>query len=103
MVWSLGLGRPLRPGGLGAFFATSARPVWATIVALLFLSGAFFLGAPLPELMLGLSVGGLVATGVGLFLAERFQGLSGDGHGAVGLAAETGLLCALALSNLAGV
>jgi cobalamin 5'-phosphate synthase/cobalamin synthase len=49
-----------------------------------------------------LAIAALAGWGVAAFLQRRFGGLSGDGHGAVGLAAETGALCLLAIWPLAG-
>lgn len=112
MVLSLGLARPLRPMGLGATMARRARPSEATVSAvgvlalgaagLATLGGEWLSGGvarnPVPIVIAAGALAGLAcATAVGVFLHRRLGGLSGDGHGAVGLAAETGALCAAAL------
>lgn len=105
MVLSLALARPLRRSGLGASLAASARPWGASGVAAGALASvAMVAGAErLPTLLIGVSVGLACALGIGVFLHARLGGLSGDGHGAVGMAAETGALCAVALAGSGGV
>lgn len=87
MALSLGLGRPLRAEGLGARLGAEPRALAATVLAGVLLAGVAALAQP--GRVLGAWVGGaLVAGCAGWFLSRRFGGLSGDGHGAVGLAAE---------------
>lgn len=106
MVLSLAWSPPLRPTGLGASMAAGARPGAASGVAAAALIGAASVAAPAPGVpwmvLAAVLGGGVGGAGVGVFLQARFGGLSGDGHGAVGLAAETAALCCLALP-LAGV
>lgn len=107
MVVSLAGARPLRPVGLGASMAAAARPVAASGTAVAALAAIVTVASRagwtvgwLPAATataLSVAVAGVSAWGLGAFLHGRFGGLSGDGHGAVGLAAETGALCALAL------
>jgi len=103
MVLSLAWARPLRSGGLGASLARAARPLWASLVAGLCLVATAAVASPasvssaLGGLILAVVAGGVSALAVAAFLASRFGGLSGDGHGAVGLAAESGSLGSLAL------
>lgn len=91
MVLSLASAPPLREDGLGASLAPRARPGWASGVA-----GAILVGI---ALLLGVRDPGLCLLGAALagratyaLLVRRLGGLNGDGHGAVGLAAETGAL-----------
>lgn len=107
MVLSLAGARPLRSVGLGASMAPSARPVAASTMAMAALVLVFLVSfrtgwtAPRPAVAVAaaaaVGVAGVLAWGLGTFLQQRLGGLSGDGHGAVGLVAETGALCALAL------
>ncbi len=93
MVLSLSLATPARPTGLGARFAASARPVAATLATAIALGGLAFVVSP-GRLLAAWSVGAVIGGACALFLSRRFGGLTGDGHGAVGLAAELAALWA---------
>lgn len=91
MVLSLALFPPLRGRGLGAGFADGARPFAATLLTggiLLTLAVAASTAWPGIVWLVGTSAGLLM----GRFLTTRLGGLNGDGHGAVGLFAETACL-----------
>ena len=93
MVLSLALATPARPTGLGARFAVSARPVAATVATVMALGGLALLFSP-GRLLAAWSLGAITGSACALFLSRRFGGLTGDGHGAVGLAAELAVLWA---------
>ena len=102
MVLSLALTPPARQSGLGARFAVSARPVAATLAAAMVFGGLALVFSP-GRLLAAWSLGAATAWACALFLSRRFGGLTGDGHGAVGLAAELAALWAfLPLSASAG-
>jgi cobalamin 5'-phosphate synthase/cobalamin synthase len=93
MVLTLARFRPARSDGLGAAFAHGAR-AWpasvaaaAIIAVLTFASGA----------RVALAAACAIASGtvVATWLEKRFGGLTGDGHGASGYAAETIALLAM--------
>lgn len=112
MALSLAYSRPLLSHGLGASLARRARPLAASgsaVAALGFaltisvISGpgraaAFMIATTAASMVVAAGAGG----GMGVFLQRRFGGLSGDGHGAVGLAAETAALVALTLGVAVG-
>jgi adenosylcobinamide-GDP ribazoletransferase len=76
-----------RAEGLGAMFARDARALPATLVALAIVG---LLSVPGPTRVLIATACGLGAgLLIGAWLSTRFGGLTGDGHGASGLAAET--------------
>jgi adenosylcobinamide-GDP ribazoletransferase len=87
MVLSLALATPARPTGLGARFAVSARPLAATLATAIALGG-LALVFPAGQLLAAWSLGAIAGWVCSVFLGGRFGGLTGDGHGAVGLAAE---------------
>jgi adenosylcobinamide-GDP ribazoletransferase len=93
MVLSLALTTPARPTGLGARFAVASRPVAATLTTAVALGG-LALVFPLGRLAAAWSLGGITGSACALFLSRRFGGLTGDAHGAVGLAAELAALWA---------
>ena len=93
MVLSLALATPARPTGLGARFAVSARPVAATLATAMALGGLALLFSP-GRLLAAWSLGAITGWACAFFLSRRFGGLTGDGHGAVGLAAELAALWA---------
>lgn len=97
MVASLRFFPPLRDQGLGAMFASGARPLAATLLA-----GAILLAvvtiAESAWPAVAWMVGAAAALGTGRFLTGRLGGLNGDGHGAVGLLAETACLIGWALA-----
>ncbi len=95
MVFSLAWARPLRPHGLAADFAAGARPLGAAAVLALLFGAALLLADLPPWVAVGLLAAGLLA-GFAMvrFLEGRLGGLSGDGHGAAGYAAETAALLA---------
>lgn len=114
MALSVALAPPARTDGLGAEWARSARPVAATLCAAALLSAiaaAALFAAPeaappstaLPARIAGSwALGGLAAVACGSLLARRFGGLTGDGHGAVGLTAELAAVWAFLPMKLAG-
>ncbi len=93
MVLSLALATPARPAGLGARFAMGSRPLAATLAAGILLGGLAFV-APVTRLLAAWGLGAVTGWAWGRFLSQRFGGLTGDGHGAVGLAAELAALWA---------
>ena len=93
MVLSLALATPARPTGLGARFAVSARPLAATLATATALGG-LALVFPAGRLLAAWSLGAIASWACAVFLSRRFGGLTGDGHGAVGLAAELAALWA---------
>ena len=93
MVLSLALATPARPTGLGARFAVTARPIAATLGTAIALGGLALLFSP-GRLLAAWSLGAITASACALFLSRRFGGLTGDGYGAVGLAAELAALWA---------
>jgi adenosylcobinamide-GDP ribazoletransferase len=98
MVLSLRHAAPLRREGLAAAFAGGARSLGASVVALVLVAGAVT-GAGLPVgVALGSVLGGLASGFLVVALVQgRMGGLSGDGHGAAGYAAESGALLAAVL------
>ncbi len=99
MVASLARFHPARPTGLGAVFAADPRPWTATLAALVILAAiGWATGSARPAAALG--IGAAAGLAVGAFLSRRFGGLTGDGHGAVGLAAETAALLAYAVEEV---
>lgn len=115
MVLSLAFGRPLRATGLGADLAATARPAGASIMGVVLLAGALAVavategrsisddlsGTVVLALTVSLTAAAAIGLGLGTFLQRRFGGLSGDAHGAVGLAVETAVLGALGLWSTA--
>jgi adenosylcobinamide-GDP ribazoletransferase len=95
MVITLARFMPARTSGLGATFARGARALPATVIAAIVIVGLATLG----EVRVVAASGAAVAAGVSLaaWLASRFGGLTGDGHGAAGYAAETAALVVMAL------
>ena len=97
MVASLRFFPPLRSQGLGAMFASGARPLSATILAgAILLAMVTITESAWPAV--AWVVGAVAALGTGRFLTARLGGLNGDGHGAVGLLAETACLVGWALA-----
>ena len=94
MAASLALATPARDSGLGADMARGAKLPGTTIIALLILSG-LAAAFSFPGTLAAALVGGAAAAVWGSFLSRRFGGLSGDGHGSVGVAAEVAALWAL--------
>lgn len=93
MVVSLVCFPGLRSQGLGAVFADNARPFAATILTggiLVTLAAVASSAWPVVVWLVG-AMTGLI---LGRFLTARLGGLNGDGHGAVGLLAETACLVA---------
>ncbi len=86
--------RPARRDGLGAAFARDARLLPATVVALVCLGGLLPLAGPreLVAAPIGSAAGVLLAG----WLSRRFGGVTGDVHGAAGLAAESTVLLVFA-------
>lgn len=96
MAVSLAVAPPARAEGLGSRYAQHPRPLSATgVTMVLVLVVAAWSGRP--GLMLVWPLAALVAAAGGWWLAQRFGGLNGDGHGAVGLLAETATLYATIL------
>ena len=95
MVITLTRFRPARSSALGAAFARGARALSASIIAL----GIVGSLAMLDGFHVAASAVVAVAAGLALaaWLASRFGGLTGDGHGAAGYAAETAALVVLAV------
>ena len=89
MVASLAAAPALPGSSVGARFRSSARPRAATVLmAVTF--GAFIVVVPAPLPMALAAVGAVaVAALAAAVLVGRLGGLNGDGHGAVGLVAET--------------
>lgn len=97
MVLSLARFPALRAEGLGAAFADGARPLAAGILAgavLIPLAALVSSAWPVVVWVVG-TTAGLV---MGRFLTGRLGGLNGDGHGAVGLLAETASLVAWSMA-----
>jgi len=93
MVLTLTRFRAARAGGLGATFARGARALPATVVALLIVALLTALSSMRVPVAAACGLAAGLATGA--WLAARFGGLTGDGHGASGLAAETVALLAM--------
>jgi cobalamin 5'-phosphate synthase/cobalamin synthase len=82
-----------RTEGLGALFARDARALPASVVALAIV---VLLSVLSPVRVLIATACGLAAgLAMGAWLSARFGGLTGDGHGASGLAAESVALLAM--------
>ena len=96
MVLTLAHFRAARTDGLGARFARDARAWPATAFALVMLCALSAAGGARVLLAgaVALTVGGVMAR----WLSVRFGGLSGDGHGAAGYAAETAALVAMVVA-----
>lgn len=95
MACSLAWARPVRATGLGARYAAAGvRGVAPSIVSIGILSAIALSVAPAATVAWAVAAGGVVGFLVAFFLSGRFGGLTGDGHGAVGLASE---LAALAM------
>ncbi|HEX7117846.1 MAG TPA: adenosylcobinamide-GDP ribazoletransferase [Longimicrobiales bacterium] len=94
MTLSLAWWRPARPDGLGAGFAAGATATGPTLVALGLLAAVAAVVGPARTAAAAAAalVAGLCAAA---WLARRFGGLTGDAHGAAGIAAETAALLAL--------
>ena len=99
MAVSLGLAPPARPEGLGATLSEGARPLPAIAVAAAILAVTAWLWRPL-HVPLAVAAGGAAAAVWGLFLARRFGGLTGDGHGSLGVLAELAALWAFVPADL---
>lgn len=80
---------PLREHGSGAALASDARPIGALLVPVALGSALVALGVPVRHLALAVGAGSLVAVLATGFVLRRLSGMNGDGHGAVGLLAET--------------
>lgn len=97
MAVSLAVAPPVRPTGLGARLARHPRPLSSTALTLaLVLAVAWWTGRP--GLVWVWPASGGAAAAWGWWLVGRFGGLNGDGHGAVGLVAETTALYAVLLT-----
>lgn len=97
MVLSLAVFPRLRGQGLGAVFADGARPFAATILTGGILAAlAAVVSSAWPAVVW--LVGTMAGLMMGRFLTARLGGLNGDGHGAVGLLAETACLVAWSLA-----
>jgi adenosylcobinamide-GDP ribazoletransferase len=83
-----------RVHGLGAAYARDARAGASTLVSIALLAALLFIAGPL--VLVGVAAALLTGLLVGAWLARRFGGLTGDGHGAAGYAAETAALIACA-------
>lgn len=95
MAVSLATAPPLRETGLGARYGEGASATAPTLAALvLLLAIALFAARPL-RVLVAWSAGAVTAWLLGRTLTRRLGGLNGDGHGAVGVAAETVALWAL--------
>lgn len=93
MVLSLAYAPAAREAGLGADFADRPRWIWASLVAIAIL-GPLSVWAGVGRITLAVAVAGIIAVPWTRFLVGRFGGLTGDGHGAVGVLAELGALYA---------
>ena len=93
MVLSLALATPARSDGLGVRFAAEPQPLVATVLAGAVLAGLTLVTSP-TRVLSAWTLGALTGWAWGWFLARRFGGLTGDGHGAVGLVAELAALWA---------
>jgi len=87
MSLSVALASPARPDGLGASLATGARPLPPAALGLAILTGIAALSTPV-QVALAVLAGGAAANCWGIFLTRRLGGLSGDGHGSLGVVAE---------------
>lgn len=95
MAVSLARAPGLRPEGLGARFGARAGVPAPTLTAAVILAVLAAVTGPL--LLLGaMAAGAGAAMALAVLLVRRLGGLNGDGHGAVGLAAETVALAVLA-------
>jgi adenosylcobinamide-GDP ribazoletransferase len=99
MVLSLRGARSLNPQGLGSSFASAPQAGRASAAAMVLLAaiGGVAGLASVPALVAGAAGGLLAGIAVAGFLSRRFGGISGDGHGAAGIGAETVALVILAL------
>lgn len=93
MAISLAAVPSARTSGLGAAFSRHPRPWAASAVAVAVLA-PLAAWAGWGRVLAAVVLSGLLAAGWAAFLVGRFGGLSGDGHGAVGLLAETAALYA---------
>ncbi len=87
MAASLALAPRPKPDGLGVRYATGAGAIAPTGVALTLLIVLAVLAGPVRTLA-AILVAALAGALWGAFLVRRFGGLSGDGHGAVGVVTE---------------
>lgn len=92
MAVSLATVPPARTDGLGAAYHRGARALPPLAVGAV-LMAALGLAAG-PRTLAAAVAAGLTAAAAAGFLVRRFGGLNGDGHGAVGLLAETAALAA---------
>jgi adenosylcobinamide-GDP ribazoletransferase len=93
MVGSLAWAKPARTDGLGWSLSLVAQPRSATLVAGVLLVGLTALSRS-PSPLLAWIAGAGAGVAWGGFLSGRFGGLTGDGHGSIGLIAEVGALAA---------
>jgi cobalamin synthase len=85
--------RPARAEGLGAAYAKEAKIMPVAVVGLSIVTALVVPGGPRVAIAAACALAG--GLGLAAWLARRFGGLTGDGHGAAGLAAETIALLAL--------
>lgn len=94
MAVSLATARPLSSSGLGALYGRRASAAWSSAAAVPILAAVAVLTDTAAPLAVA-SVGGAAAAWASCrFLTARIGGLNGDGHGALGMAAETAALWA---------
>lgn len=91
MVGTLRWAPALRRSGSAARLRAHARPAGAAVGVALIAAASVGGGAPVRAVVLALATGLAVAWLFAAFVVRRLGGLNGDGHGATGLLAETGV------------
>ncbi len=94
MATSLTLAPPLSADGLGARYGRDATGGGATAAAVAALLPVALTSGAAVRSVLAVAAAACVGWAVARFVVGRIGGLNGDGHGAVGLAAETAALWA---------
>lgn len=94
MVVTLRWAPTVRKDGAGARLAGSARPVVAALAPIALGAATAAWGGPGRQLVVAIAVGAVVAAVAVAFVVQRLGGMNGDGHGAVGLLAESAVWAA---------
>jgi adenosylcobinamide-GDP ribazoletransferase len=94
MVVTLRWAPTLRKDGAGARLAGRARPFVAALAPIALAAATAVWGGSGRELAVAIGVGGVVAAVAAAFVVRRLGGMNGDGHGAVGLLAESAVWAA---------
>jgi adenosylcobinamide-GDP ribazoletransferase len=98
-TFSAWLGRPAKPGGLGASVMSTPTSLSVVIAVCAVVTGglvSWFMGAPLLPLVLSLGLGVVLALVTPHLIARRMGGVTGDTMGASVLVVEVGTLIVIA-------